>query len=563
MSFNRHISRNFNANKTNRIRYDKDDFSCKIYRFDKTFEEQYNASKGNFDVSNGEKKTFHGFTAYRSKNEKNMVITFRYNAKETSSNYRLELLYGNNHRKNPNSSKTSTLMANADITINGEKVQNSMGMIGTDVNFSRNYQYCTLKEGENIIKYSLTSNTIFLGLCIKKYDIWEAKRHNNSDDKLTMIKATVEHTKDFQINTMSAEFMYYHGLDELLEPTDTRANRSGLVFDYRDEINLSVRDTNGKMQRVFGGYISTANVDSDLKIMTLECADRLIDLDRRYCLSEIFMNGYNPTDNISYKDNVDYLRNYNNYSDSLKFLLNNVEIYPRTNVRVGNPLIKRNNKRLVAYRKGAYTKLTSSNLTVSPNKDSITLRNGANTLKGQSVVIFDDEIAKTTVNLNQYPHLYFHYGLGDEKWEEKVEETKEVEVLGSTQASETWIKRANKITSATGSDAIKPIWKYVASFKQSSTPDFYQSASKTWSSKKGNCCCKTEVMLNLLLAKGITDLQYIHCKKKSGEGHVFAKVNGFYVDPSTSSEARGWHNYIKGYGSIVHITTFPNKPFGG
>lgn len=563
MSFNRHITRNFNANKTNRIRYDDDDFLCRIYRFDKTYEKYYTVYNGTLSVINGNQKSFNGYGCYRSKNENKLVVTFKYNAKETSSNYRIEMLYGNTHKKTESSKKDSTLEASADITINGEKVKNSMAMISTDVNFNRHYQYCTLKKGENIIQYSLSSNTLFIGACVKKYDIWEAKRHNNSDDKLTMIKATVEHTKDFKINTMSAEFMYHHGLDELLEPTDSRANRSGLVFDYRDEINLYVKDTNGELEQVFGGYISTATVDDDLTKMTLECADRLIDFDRRYCLSEIYMNGYtNKQDKTDYSSRGDYLKHYNNYSDSLKFLINNVELYLNTNVRVSKPLIKRNNQKLVTYRKGAYEKVTPKNMNISVNKGSITLRNGADTLKAQSVVIFDDKTANATVNLNQYPNLYFHYGLGENRWEKKIEEVKEVEVLGSTVTNSNWVKRANQITKATGNDAIKPIWRYVANFHQSKKSDFYQSADKTWKSKSGNCCCKTECMLKLLNAKGVTDLKYVHCYTSPTRGHVFAKVNGFYVDPSTSSEARGWHNYLKGFGRITKVTDYPQKPFG-
>ena len=173
-------------------------------------------------------------------------------------------------------------------------------------------------------------------------------------------------------------------------------------------------------------------------------------------------------------------------------------------------------------------------------------------------MIYDDSVNNDTVLLNTYPNLYFNYGLGVEKWEEKVEETKTVTVQGSTQASETWIKRANSITSATGNNAIKPIWQYCYSkIKYVYKKDFYQSAEKTWSSKRGNCCCQTEVFLNLLNAKGVTDLKYCHSHNSKG-GHVFAKVNGEYYDPVTSN---GYHNYIKTYNPIVGTSTFPKKPF--
>lgn len=559
MSFNRHITRNFNANKTNRIRYDDDDFRCEIFAFDKTAELQYPPTDSKVTIKNGNKKYFNGMTCYRSKNDKDLVVSFKYNAKEKSSNYRIELLYANTHRKTAKDKIDWTMSPRASIKINGEHKSNSMVFQGTDVQFSRNYQYCTFKQGENEIEYSLSSNTLFLGFVVKKYDKWEAKRHNNKNDKLTMIKATVEHTKDLQINTMTCEFMYYHELDEKLPPTDSRANRSGFVFDYRDEINLYVKDTNGNEQQVFGGYISTVNVDNDLTKLTMECADRLIDLDRRYCLSEVVTNGY---DNFSYDDystHYDYHKNYTNYSDPIKFLMNNNEIFMRSNLRIGQPLVEKKGRRLATYKKGGYNKFTMKGMSATPYDGSVTMRNGADTLTQQSCVIYDVDLAKDTVCLNDYPHLYFHYGLGTEKWEEKIEETSTVTTLGSTATNDTWLKRANEITSAVGNDAIKPIWQYCYSkISYVSRRDFYQSASKTWSSKKGNCCCKTEVMLNLLNAKGVTDLHYVHCKASDYRGHIFGKVGNMYLDPTTR---KGYGDYVKGYGKIVKVTDFPNKPF--
>lgn len=559
MGFSRHITRNYNANKTNRIRYDDDDFTCQIFRFDKTSEKHYTPSNGTVTHENGVNKQFHGMPCFRSKNDKPMTIKFTYDAKESSSNYRLELLFANSHKETPTSDPKGNLKASATIKVNDEILKNSMSMVGTDVNFSRNYQYCTLKKGLNKIEYTLSSNTLFLGLAVKKFEIWEAKRHNTKDDKLTMIKATVEHTNELNINTMTAEFMYHHELDELLDPTNSNANRSGLIFDYRDEINLYIKDTNGVDRQVFGGYISTATIDDDsLTKMTLECADRLIDLDRRYCLSEIVMNGYLGNENEDYGAYVDYRRNYTNYSDPLKFLLNNSEILLKSNLKIGDSLVDRTNKKLADYRNGGYTKLTPSNMSASVFDKSITLRNGSDTLKPQSMVIYDDDVNKDTVLLNEYPNIFFHYGLGAEKWEEKVEETKTVTIQGSTQAKSTWVNRANKITSATGNNAIKPIWQWCYSqLKYVYKKNFYQSAEKTYSTKKGNCCCQTEVLLNLLNAKGVTDLKYCHSHNSSG-GHIFAKVNGMYLDPTTRN---GYGNYIRRYNPIVKVTDFPNKPF--
>ena len=560
MSFSRHITRNFNANKTHRIRYDKDDFICHIYKLDKTKEQQYSAYKKNLTYENGEFKNWHGMKVLKSKNKKDLILKFTYDANEASSNYRLEFLFANTYLTPTKSKKDKTLKSGAKIYVNGElqDQQNGSKWNSSDVNFNRHYQYVTLEEGPNTIEYHLVSNSVFIGLCIKRYVKYEARRHNNDNDMLTLIKATVEHTNELSINTMTAEFMYHHKLDEVLDPTDSRANRSGLIFDYRDEINLYVFDTEGNKQLVFGGYISTADVDDDLTKVTLQCADRLIDLDRRYNLSEITMKDEEPKDDYSYS--VDYLKNYDYYSSALKYLLKSTELPMKTNVQFGNSLVARNNWKLATYKKGATEHLSPTNMLATANEKSMTLRNGDDTLKGQKVTIYNNK--SRNVCLNDYPNLFFHYGMGTQKWTEEYEVVTTVTSEASlTKTQQKWLDRANDITKATGNSCIQPIWQWVATnIQRTYTPHFYQSAETTWKKKKGNCCCKTEVMLNLLNAKGITDLKYVHTHGGKG-GHVFAKVNGYYVDPSSSSKSRGWHNYIHGYGPIVKVTDYPTKPF--
>ena len=524
---------------------------------------QYTCSNGTIDeVINGNLESFQGMYCYHSPNKNNVEIKFTYNAKEKSKNYRLELIYANSHKETPTSKFDKNLASKSDIWINGKQVQNDKLMIGTDVNFSRAYYYCELKKGENKIKYSLTSNTLFIGLCIKKYDVWEAHRHNTKNDKLTLINATVEHTSDFSVNTMTCEFMYHHELDELLEPTNPNANRSGFVFDYRDEINLYVRDVDGNPKQVFGGYISTVEVDSELTKLSMECADRLIDLDRRYCLSEVVIKDpKSKDDNIEYSK-YDYYKNYDNYSSPIKFLLNNSELFLNTNVRVANPLVTVTTRKLAKYRDKGYTKLTGSNMRYKVNKNNITLRNGADTLKGQHLVIYDDSVNNDSVLLNTYPNLFFHYGLGVEKWEEKVEEYTTVNVeTGSVKSPQKWIDRANDITSKTGDDAIKPIFTWVDNhIAYEYDWDFYQSADKTYNRKRGNCCCQAELLLTLLNAKGVTGLKYVHRKVASGrKGHVYCKVGDLILDPTYSGN--GYGDYAKGYGSIRAITNYPKKPF--
>lgn len=588
MRFSRHITRNYDNNRTHRIRYDEDDFICRIYRFDKTKETQYSAFNESVTIFHSDYANWRGMRVVKkpklkgltsANQKKNLTedlnptfsVEVEYEANETSDNYRLECLYANSY-VNPVESdeKNKGLTVKADIYVDGVKqdVGNGSTWNSTDVNFNRHHQYVSLRKGKHKIRYEFTNNAIFIALSVKKFEVYESRRDKyDENDNLTLIKATIEHTDELDINTMSAEFMYYHDFDEKLLPTDKNANRSGLIFDYRDEINLWVKDTTGTFQQVFGGYISTVEVDDDLTKMTMQCADRLIDMDRRYNISEIQLKQEDRTDNDpSYKYGIDFLKNYNYYSSALKFLLRNTELPVRTNVKTGDPLVMRKNWKLVTYKKGATEKLATSNATATPYKNSMTLRNGDDTLKAQSITIYNNK--SRSVCLNDYPNMYFHYGLGTHEWTEEydvVTSTAKEVMKPTTKTQKKWLDRANSLTKATEPNKIiYDIWKGVANRTTwVNKKDFYQSAETTWNKKKGNCCCTTELMLKLLEAKGITNLKYCHIKK-GDRGHVFAKVNGFYVDPTTSSKSRGWHNHIvypKG-ATLRKVTDYPTKPFG-
>ena len=103
-------------------------------------------------------------------------------------------------------------------------------------------------------------------------------------------------------------------------------------------------------EQVFGGYISTCNVNEDLTLLTLECAYRVIDLDRIYSLSEIKLKGYKDSEELDYQG-LDFLKNYNNYGDALKFLLKACEIPFNNNIKSGEGVVRENKYKLSSYGK--------------------------------------------------------------------------------------------------------------------------------------------------------------------------------------------------------------------
>lgn len=97
---------------------------------------------------------------------------------------------------------------------------------------------------------------------------------------------------------------------------------------------------------------------------------------------------------------------------------------------------------------------------------------------------------------------------------------------------------------------------------------FTRSPNNVLSSRMGNCCSQTRLMLQMMDAAGVTDkykLYYIHVSTGS-RGHVFARINkkgqkkGVYVDPV---KKHPWRNYLRGWGKIGSCpnSKYPRLPF--
>lgn len=558
MTLNKHIQRNHDANKTKTIRYDDDKFRVEILKFDKASEVLFTVTKGGFE-HNGINKWFDGATGIKSKKSSILLkLVFKFDAK-VKGTYRIETLYTNSYTaENVKNKKYNN--AGGWYSVNYGPRRQGSKWISNDMTYSRNYYYVRLKKGKNTIALELTPNMIFYGLAIKRYEVWESHYPLLNEDKLVPIEIETSHTNQFTVNTMTAKFMYSHELDELLPVTDTRANPTGLVFDYRDEINLWVVNNDGVEVNVFGGYISYPSVDDKLTTLTLECADRLIDMEHRFCLSEILLKGQDPSAEMNYNFANDCLKKLDYWSQGLKFICDYVEVPIDTNVQINEPLIPRKEKTLATYARGRYTKLNPSNVNVTVQKKYIQLRNGVNRNKEQSVVLYDAK--KKSILLNKFPNLFINYGMGEEEYEKTIVETTVItKQKGVAKSVQKWAdKYAKKIS---GGSAVKPLWKSIVNHikHNSKRSNFYQTPAKTVSSKVGNCCCKAELLLDMCNYKGVTDLQYVHVKpKKGGTGHVFCKINGRIVDPSTS---KGWGNYYKKNGTLSNAkySTYPTKPF--
>lgn len=140
----------------------------------------------------------------------------------------------------------------------------------------------------------------------------------------------------------------------------------------------------------------------------------------------------------------------------------------------------------------------------------------------------------------------------------------------SSIASDVKEKALQIIGNKEGLAAAKEIAKWVGTNIQKDTREnFYQSPSTTLKRKRGNCCCQTWLMLEMMDAAGCTEkltLKYIHVNGTGG-GHVFSQIitnatgTKRYVDPMHSPfwGACLHNNY---WGNLPgSSSTYPTKPF--
>ncbi|DBA59614.1 TPA_asm: hypothetical protein CBHJFHIM_00054 [Methanobrevibacter gottschalkii virus vir075] len=130
----------------------------------------------------------------------------------------------------------------------------------------------------------------------------------------------------------------------------------------------------------------------------------------------------------------------------------------------------------------------------------------------------------------------------------------------------------------TGVSAVKEIATWISkNIKTEDRIGFYQKPSRTLSRKKGNDACKTDLLFHMCDAAGVQEagigVYYVYNRKvtkskkktkskrsKKKTSHVFAKINGTWVDTCKSSP---WGHYQTGFGAVKNATLsrYPILPF--
>ena len=357
---------------------------------------------------------------YKTKGLKYGVLEIEYEAPEYGD-YSIEVLYG----------AVSDSILDNDMYIDDVKQKRGMDWNAYREIMNRHINRLKLKKGKHTISFKLDSRSIIYGFVIKKIETFKADTMN--DEYLTLWSFNLDRSSDtLNVTEATVNLLFENFMDNAGKPYFCDKNASGLLFDYRDEVTIKVKNNNGDMVNVFGGYVSSIELDEDGLQVQLSCADRLIDCQNRYTLAELLYRGGD-----SEKDQKDYSlskkRFFMKYGDIVDFLLESTEIPIKNNVndRTGDVAGEYELKGASVEFKGEKTATwknvakTAKNIKVSTDSsDSKTrtkymeLRNQPKKNLHEEITLFD--YTKNKFNLDYYnfntrPYLTIEYAMGDPK----------------------------------------------------------------------------------------------------------------------------------------------------
>ena len=479
-----------------------------------------------------------------------------------------------------------------DIRVDGKKQVLSEEFGAFPTNQKRNILQLELTKGTHHIRYSIDDTIVWLGNIVKQIKTYKGDVGNNGE--LTLLKASYKNSGELTIDELTFELKYEDWFEDTnYNNNDNRFNPSGFIFDYRDEVNFSVKMNkvqytdehkekfkttygHGDWKRLFGGYISTLSVDKDLTVLTVSCASRLKDAELKHSLEELSIAGGTEA-YLEYSEN-EMLR-FSTYATALQYLCRSLETALQNNIPTDyNYLDSERNPEYIRwdYYKNSPTATIVGNapgtnpsatetLLIQQYDQGLFLRNAANT-NFQSVILFDSDWDNhNIVEITNKPNFYIQYEMGEPKWEETVTTTK----TGSsgdgsyTDVPETVKSFANAAVGGEN-DATQIVIKCAMHIRANITwlgyKNFIHDGDAVLSRGIANCCDGSRLLAEMCAFAGVI-IEYVHVQGGKG-GHVFNRYNGVYYDWIKMRSASKAGQYVKGYGSPPgKVTTFPTRPF--
>ena len=432
----KHIRRE-HSNSIHKIIRDYDEFwKVEIISYEHELTEVYTPSLSNMNGTNITTKSYKSWSAIASSDEKNpFTLKLNYSV-QSSGEYRIDILYENI----------------AEHKLSGEYKGTAVPFDGSvnDVKLTTFFEEWS--KGSQSFEIEIPIHTYIYGVIIRKtkeYTFESVKFTNN------MVVPEVDTTDSSQLDPVECSFEVL--LDDAFE---CDISPSGYYMSYNDEVNVYVKAKDGADEvQIFGGYLSTILPNDDRTRLNISCADRLVDGQNKYILSQMTLLG--GTKSKDEKEYVSYMdKDFKSYGEALKFLCSAMQTTLKNNIGknylVDNETAKKGFN-IEFGKKKTISKVTCTNATAKMSKNFVTLRNNSSAQKKQTIILYDGKKSrgsKPPINITNYSNFSVVYGLGEPKKSHKEKSTEIVEVgsgnAGSQEFNKCGVSKDGKYLMAIG-----------------------------------------------------------------------------------------------------------------
>lgn len=277
----------------------------------------------------------------------------------------------------------------------------------------KNYHF---QKGEHMFHLHCNANIHVIGIAIKSITEYRADDSLKRENRLTLIKATHKVSSMTSADELSFELLYD---SEWKDPQSL----TNFLFDYRDEVNFHLINNDGEMEQVFGGYVSSCTLNSTETTLTVNCAGRLIDGEKRFIVEEMTVGGDASVIEENYP--LEYTRKFDDYIDATEYLFDNFEQPLSSNVSQILGLKKYEGVEWDYTNRESLDRCNAENVSKDLMPMGAYIRNNSGTKITERLDLFNKEWFRNgePIFLDDYPIFYITYGMGEAVTQLEAEQT--------------------------------------------------------------------------------------------------------------------------------------------
>lgn len=320
--------------------------------------------------------------------------------------------------------------------INNRKMPTSFNDVESPIKFDgenninkRAIIYEDLAGGDYELTVKIPSNCYFKGMILRKVIRYWGTNTEEVGTNVFIKKITMTDTEMSKPREAKVVLDY----DDIFE---SHNNPNGFAIGYGDECNITVKNSEGNISQIFGGYVD--DITKNNETFELNCKDRLADTEKRYIMDYLTVQGGTKQD-IEHPNKKDFGK----YGEMLKYLCDICELTLKNNIPFNYWISgeKHDKGHIITFgKKKDIRKISVTNGIVTVHNNSIVLRNNESGLKKQ---VFNLYSTKNPVKLNgnvNGHNMHITLGMGNPKTSQEIKETVDVSMGDQMAGAVKWSK---------------------------------------------------------------------------------------------------------------------------